>query len=154
MCATRPRRAGAPTSLGRVSPVSRDWVGFPPRQVDQRPTGASVRRRAATNVGDEERPGRVKPRRGERATSSGALIGRTFDEVMLPEVQVRAEGGGAIGSPKEMRLIDNETFSKANDAAFFPGDFEVEKAGAGTYQAKLTLKKHKLLGEPFESEWK
>ncbi len=84
----------------------------------------------------------------------GAMVGRIYDEIPVPEVSVRTESGSSVGPPKDMKRIDSETFNKDNSLAWFPADFEVEKGGTAKYQARLSLKKHKLLGGPFDSEWK
>jgi len=85
---------------------------------------------------------------------SGAIIGRIYDEVLMPEVSVRPKGGAPSGKPLEMTRISSEVFNKDNNAAWFPADLEIKKAEKQELELQFNLKKHALLGGPFTSEWK
>jgi hypothetical protein len=86
---------------------------------------------------------------------SGAIVGRIYDDVPLPEVTMRAKGGATIGKPATMAKASIEQRNEDNSAAWFPSDLELKKAEKQEVEVQLNLKKpHPLLGGPFKSDWK
>lgn len=86
---------------------------------------------------------------------TGALIGRVFPELVFPEVSVRTESGSVIAKSKPTRIVSSEQFNRDSVSPWFPADFEIDKPSGTRCQAQLSsTEKHKLLGGPFESEWK
>ena len=69
------------------------------------------------------------------------------------DVSVRIESGGTLVKNKQMRVISTEVFETGHHFAWFPADYEVQKKPGVRCEARLTLKKHKLLGGPFDSDW-
>jgi hypothetical protein len=86
------------------------------------------------------------------------LIGRIYDEVPLPSISVKVdeEKGATLVKNKQMKRAPNEAFYDDYRAAWFPADFEVDKSADAECVARLTLKKHGLLGGPFDTrdEWR
>lgn len=84
----------------------------------------------------------------------GVLVGRIWDELLQPEVSIRA-GSSFLAKKKKMSRIDAAKFlEEGQAAAWYPADFRVEKAASTSCEAQLVLKKHGLLGGEFESEWR
>jgi hypothetical protein len=86
---------------------------------------------------------------------SGAVVGRVYDEVLLPDVLSRSDpNGNGVAAPKGMVRIDTTTMNKDNAAAWFPADFVLDKSKDQKLQVQLKLARHGLLGGPFTSDWK
>ncbi len=84
---------------------------------------------------------------------TGAMIGRIFPNVLLPEVAIKSDSGSTLAKGEKGRLISQEVYLQSIDRAWFPADFVVSKPGGTSCTAQMTLKSHKLLGGPFTSEW-
>lgn len=85
---------------------------------------------------------------------SGAILGRIYDEILMPEVWTRPEGSGNGAPGKPMSKADPKASNKDSGAAWFPGDYTIDKGNNQKIQVQLKLPKHGLLGGPFTSEWK
>lgn len=85
---------------------------------------------------------------------SGAIIGRIYDELLLPDVWTRPEGTGNGTAGKPMGKADPKSSQKDSTAAWFPGDYVIDKGKDQKLQVQLKLAKHGLLGGPFTSDWK
>jgi hypothetical protein len=84
---------------------------------------------------------------------SGAIVGRVYDEVFYPEVWTRPEGTGN-GSPGKPMGKPDPKIKQDSTAAWFPGDYVIDKGKEQKLQVQLKLAKHGLLGGPFTSDWK
>jgi len=82
-----------------------------------------------------------------------ALIGKMAPNILLPEVTIKTETGSTLSKGKEMRIVSTEEFNKGHFRAYLPQDFEIDKSPSAKCQARLSLKKDKFLGGPFDSEW-
>jgi hypothetical protein len=86
---------------------------------------------------------------------TGAIVGRIYDEVPLPEVSMRAKGGASLGKATAMKKPASEERDKDNSVVWFPTDLELKKSDKQDVEVQLNLKKpHPLLGGPFTSDWK
>ncbi len=87
--------------------------------------------------------------------SAGELYTHFWDDPVIPDkVSVRIKGGGSSGKPQPMERATFADYQKDGTATFQPLDLVLPGSSDKSYEVKLELKKHDLLGGPISSEWK
>lgn len=87
--------------------------------------------------------------------NAGELYTRFFDDPVVPEkVMIRIKGGGSAGKPQSMRKADLTDYQRDSLSIWQPLDLTFDGSPNNSYEIKMSLKKHNLLGGPIDSDWK
>jgi len=86
---------------------------------------------------------------------AGELYTRFFDDPVIPEkVSMRVKGGGSAGKPQSMERATIEDYKRDGLSIWQPLDLVMPGKSSHSYEIKMELKKHNLLGGPIKSDWK
>ncbi len=76
------------------------------------------------------------------------------DDPPIPdEVTARVKGGAPVGKAQAMKRATLDIYQKDSLAIWSPLDLVIDGPPGATFEVKMELKKHKLLGGPIKSDW-
>ncbi|MFH0944075.1 MAG: hypothetical protein V2A76_02655 [Planctomycetota bacterium] len=86
---------------------------------------------------------------------AGELYTRFYDDPPIPDkVSMRIKGGLPVGKAEEMGRAGFEEYREDGNSVWQPQDLTFPGSPNNSYEIKMELKKHDLLGGPIKSDWK
>ena len=87
--------------------------------------------------------------------TAGELYTHFFDDPVIPEkVSMRIKGGSQVGKAMSMSKAGFEEYRQDSRSVYQPQDLTFPGSPDNSYEIRMELKKHNLLGGPIKSDWK